>query len=340
MSKCPFSIPTPAPTLYNVFLIPALLLTFWLLTSVLTIASFPVPNSLRGKRIVLLIAHPDDEAMFFAPSLISLTQGKLGNHLKILCLSTGDAEGLGQTRQRELVDSAKALGLRSEADVLCLDDARFKDGMKEGWREEDVMTVLRTAFTIGVGKVEKGNAGAGRAIGNEDVRATLSTSKRAGPAPTANKDKPTTSIDVLITFDGSGVSSHPNHIACHHGSVLYLKTLMRNHPGYTCPLTLYTLPTVSILRKYSFVFDALATMFLGAFHMSGGYDKGRYRSKGREERRAERVLLVSGLRDYMRARKAMVDAHKSQMVWFRWGWISLGRYMVVNELRRERVVGG
>ena len=44
---------------------------------------------LFNKRICLLIAHPDDEAMFFSPMVLALTRPELGNHLKILCLSTG-----------------------------------------------------------------------------------------------------------------------------------------------------------------------------------------------------------------------------------------------------------
>jgi len=44
---------------------------------------------LTNKRICLLIAHPDDEAMFFAPTLLNLTRPETGNHVKILCLSTG-----------------------------------------------------------------------------------------------------------------------------------------------------------------------------------------------------------------------------------------------------------
>jgi N-acetylglucosaminylphosphatidylinositol deacetylase len=44
---------------------------------------------LRGKRITLLIAHPDDEAMFFAPTVLGLTKKELGNHVEILCLSSG-----------------------------------------------------------------------------------------------------------------------------------------------------------------------------------------------------------------------------------------------------------
>lgn len=44
---------------------------------------------LRNKRICLLIAHPDDEAMFFAPTVLALTRPETGNMVKILCLSTG-----------------------------------------------------------------------------------------------------------------------------------------------------------------------------------------------------------------------------------------------------------
>lgn len=82
-------------------------------------AAFPV---LRNKRICLLIAHPDDEAMFFAPTVLALTRPETGNHVKILCLSTGDADGLGETRKKELVKSGLLLGLRDESDVFVIDD--------------------------------------------------------------------------------------------------------------------------------------------------------------------------------------------------------------------------
>ncbi len=44
---------------------------------------------LRNKRISLLIAHPDDEAMFLAPTLLALTRPETGNSVKVLCLSSG-----------------------------------------------------------------------------------------------------------------------------------------------------------------------------------------------------------------------------------------------------------
>ena len=62
---------------------------FWTMSSTSTspfARNFP---RLYNQRICLLIAHPDDEAMFFAPTVLALTKPELGNHLKILCLSTG-----------------------------------------------------------------------------------------------------------------------------------------------------------------------------------------------------------------------------------------------------------
>lgn len=63
----------------------ALFFGLWIYTAYIS-QSFP---TLTGKRILLLIAHPDDEAMFFAPTIQALTAPRLGNQLKVLCLSTG-----------------------------------------------------------------------------------------------------------------------------------------------------------------------------------------------------------------------------------------------------------
>lgn len=111
------SLPALAPQL--LLSIIALFPAIWLYTAYMSRAQFP---SLHAARILLLIAHPDDEAMFFAPTVQALCRPGQGNHVKILCLSTGDADGLGETRKREIRDSAKRLGVRDEADVFVLDD--------------------------------------------------------------------------------------------------------------------------------------------------------------------------------------------------------------------------
>ena len=116
--------------------LPLAILAIWYLTSSITASSMPAPNALRNKRIILLIAHPDGEAMFFSPTLLALTQPSLGNHLKILCLSNGDADGLGHTRANELISSALTLGVRKREDVFVMNDARFQDGMETHWQPE------------------------------------------------------------------------------------------------------------------------------------------------------------------------------------------------------------
>jgi N-acetylglucosaminylphosphatidylinositol deacetylase len=60
--------------------------SLYIYTASVVSARFPL---LRNKRICLLIAHPDDEAMFFAPTVMALARPETGNHVKILCLSSG-----------------------------------------------------------------------------------------------------------------------------------------------------------------------------------------------------------------------------------------------------------
>lgn len=76
--------------------VPLIVLAFWMYTSTLG-GSLP---TLRKQRILLLIAHPDDEAMFFAPTLLALTRPEAGNHVKILCLSSGTLCPLPQSLYR------------------------------------------------------------------------------------------------------------------------------------------------------------------------------------------------------------------------------------------------
>lgn len=68
--------------------IPIITTVLWIYTVSVARSRFP---RFKNKAIVLLIAHPDDEAMFFAPTLLALTDPALGNHVKILCLSSGQS---------------------------------------------------------------------------------------------------------------------------------------------------------------------------------------------------------------------------------------------------------
>ncbi|KXT08968.1 hypothetical protein AC579_4033 [Pseudocercospora musae] len=255
--------------------IPTLILTLWIFTAYMT-RSFP---TLTGKRICLVIAHPDDEAMFFAPTLLALTNPALGNQFVILCFSSGDADGLGHIRKKELVKSALHLGIRSSEHVVVSD---FQDSMTQTWDSKLIAQNLAKLF--------------------------------ASPA----------SIDVLITFDERGVSGHPNHVSLYHGCVAFLKSLMQGRSGWECPVKLYTLTSTNVVRKYSSVMDAAVTVMACIFRTK---EKGAYPTP---------LMMVSLPSDVKRAQEAMTTAHKSQMRWFRWGWIGISRYMVMNDLNKQK----
>ncbi|KAF2011484.1 phosphatidylinositol glycan class L [Aaosphaeria arxii CBS 175.79] len=271
--------------------VPFLVFGLWLYTSQLT-SSFPM---LKGKRIVLLIAHPDDEAMFFAPTLLALTRPELGNHVKILCLSSGDADGLGETRKKELVKSGIQLGLRSSDDIMVIEDKNFPDSMTVTWHPRLISNLLTPMFA--------------------PKMSTISA-----------KQAPQTTIDVIITFDADGVSSHPNHKSLYVGAHAFLKAIMHRHGGWECPIKLYTLVTTNVARKYLSLLDAPATL-IGA--MIRRKELGDYPTP---------LMFASSPVGYRTAQKAMTTAHVSQMRWFRWGWISLSRYMIINDLKKEKTL--
>ncbi|KAF3483441.1 N-acetylglucosaminyl phosphatidylinositol de-N-acetylase [Arthroderma uncinatum] len=337
-------------TLLSIALFPLALFAFWSLSA--TGPSAPLARgfpTLYNKRICLLIAHPDDEAMFFAPTLVALTKPELGNHVKILCLSSGDAAGLGHVRKQELQKSALRLGLRNESDVFIVDDpSTFPDSMSATWPEASIAALLASAFAPELAPQPPTSPQNHRRKSSTASTKSSSVNGAAVNAETPNQSAPVATIDVLLTFDESGVSNHPNHRSLYHGARAFLRALMRGRSGCTCPVTLYTLTSTNIARKYLGVFDAPITMLNGVINNAFGssddvntppptQSKTQELRGVREPAPAKRLLFVNSINDWLYGWKAMVYAHKSQMVWFRWGWITIGRYMVVNDLKREQV---
>ncbi|KAH9956169.1 putative deacetylase LmbE-like domain-containing protein [Russula dissimulans] len=101
-------------------------------------------------RILLLTAHPDDETFFFGPTVTSLipsyavpvSASPRANTLDSvtptfpqvysLCLSVGNADGLGDIRRRELEESLDVLGV-AEDKRWVLDKLEFQDDMNTKW---------------------------------------------------------------------------------------------------------------------------------------------------------------------------------------------------------------
>lgn len=266
-----------------------MLVALWVFTAYIT-ETFP---TLSGKRILLLIAHPDDEAMFFGPTLRWLTKPELANQVMILCFSSGDADGQGHVRKDELKKSAKLLGITSDEHVVIIEDEKFPDSMTAEWDPKAIGTILLRYFAPKISKVPSTEA-------------------------------PTAYIDAIITFDKYGVSGHPNHKSLYHGAQAFLKQLMVRHTGWESPTKLYTLNSTNILRKYISILDSAITIFTCVY---------KHKEKGSHP---TPLVMVSGAMDMAKAQAAMTTAHKSQMRWFRWGWIGLSRYMVMNDLIKEK----
>lgn len=236
----------------------------------------------------------------------------------------GNADGLGQIRAEELLKSARKLGVRNDSDVFIVDDAeRFPDSMQANWSASDITSVLASAFAPEFDHQEPSSS-------------TSTKSRKRGTKK--NTAAPVSTIDALITFDRRGVSNHPNHRSLYHGAVHFLLGLMKDKTGYTCPIALYTLTTTNILRKYLGLLDTPVTMIRGVLHtIMSMWSKDAPQKKSMDKETPGQMMFVSSVSEYLTAQSAMVNAHKSQMVWFRWGWITIGRYMVVNDLRKQRI---
>ena len=93
----------------------------------------------RGSKIALIIAHPDDEAMFFAPFLISSNF----NYCKvsIICLSTGNFDGLGSTRKNELLKCADCHNI-DRNHVHIIDHENLQDGKESNWSPDLIKDVV------------------------------------------------------------------------------------------------------------------------------------------------------------------------------------------------------
>ncbi|WVQ85689.1 hypothetical protein IAT38_007855 [Cryptococcus sp. DSM 104549] len=85
------------------------------------------------RKALLLTAHPDDEVMFFGPTVLGLV--KAGWDVSGLCLSTGDSDGLGQVRKAELIESYETLGV-PPTNVVVVDHPQLQDGMDTQWDDK------------------------------------------------------------------------------------------------------------------------------------------------------------------------------------------------------------
>ena len=138
---------------------------------------------------LLITAHPDDESMFFIPTLQNLLNDNRHNHkpnIHLLCLSNGDYRDPadGPIRTKELYKACSLLGIyvnnktSEDGSVDVLDHDQLKDGPNEVWNSDLIANTLL-----------------------EHLQTIFSQ----------NHTKQRIRLNI-ITFDERGVSGHPNHI--------------------------------------------------------------------------------------------------------------------------------
>lgn len=93
-------------------------------------------NRLAGNSTTLLVvAHPDDETMFFGPTIIHLLNNN--KSLMILCMSNGNADNNGRQREQEFADVIMALGPSVTLNVI--KDSHLQDNMTVDWNSNEVV---------------------------------------------------------------------------------------------------------------------------------------------------------------------------------------------------------
>ncbi|XP_035940446.1 N-acetylglucosaminyl-phosphatidylinositol de-N-acetylase isoform X3 [Halichoerus grypus] len=92
-----------------------------------------------GSRTLLVIAHPDDEAMFFAPTVLGLA--RLRHRLSLLCFSAGNYYNQGEVRKKELLQSCDVLGIPSSS-IMIIDNRDFPDDPDVQWDPEHAASIL------------------------------------------------------------------------------------------------------------------------------------------------------------------------------------------------------
>lgn len=97
------------------------------------------------RNYVLVIAHPDDESMFFLPTLCYLIRSSAPHdRFHLISLSNGNYDGLGQIRELELKRASSIISDKITVHVIV--HPRLQDGPRESWDPKIISEVLTTKF--------------------------------------------------------------------------------------------------------------------------------------------------------------------------------------------------
>ncbi|KAG7195008.1 N-acetylglucosaminyl-phosphatidylinositol de-N-acetylase [Scheffersomyces spartinae] len=257
--------------------------------SLISPSQLPIQNS----TVYYVMGHPDDETMFFSPSLIEVLRPKHNNSVKLICLLPGDyvSPSMGSLRKEELLSAARIYGIDKD-DVFVLN---YRDGMNETWPLDSIVNDL--ASIIGTNHQQLHN--------------------------------PLT----LITFDEGGVSGHPNHIATYEGTKkffdTYYKSLSNDYRLYKLKtFNVFEKYTSTILTNIEYLVIQLPRL-LARNIFQIGIDISFFSNPNEEE---SSIKFFGDMNTLGLSFGAMSFGHFSQMESFRYPWILFSRYFTYNNL--------
>ena len=243
---------------------------------------------------VLVIAHPDDESMFFLPTIKSLINS--GETVWLLCLTTGDYDGLGVQRQQELYKAGNLLGI----DKVIIKD-EMKDHPSNRWPIKKVSSLIQT---------------------------TLLAEENSGKKQTSSHRQ----RFVLITFDSLGVSGHCNHVDTFLGVCDVVQNTFNNNnnnkEGIPIVQEAWTLESErNIIRKY-FPIQSWILALLSIFNSKNSNVIQTLHQDNVDRR-------VFRWNEPILNWRAMAT-HESQFVWYRRLFVIFSCYTYINKLHRIR----
>ncbi|PLB52780.1 LmbE-like protein [Aspergillus steynii IBT 23096] len=103
------------------------------------------PTFRRATSILFVTAHPDDETLFFSPTLL-YREDDPGVEKSLLVLSSGNYDGVGSTRQSELKAACAVAGIKASR-CVGLDHFELQDDPKKWWSEELIAEMVREYVT-------------------------------------------------------------------------------------------------------------------------------------------------------------------------------------------------
>ncbi|KAM0247513.1 hypothetical protein ACHAQJ_009819 [Trichoderma viride] len=100
------------------------------------------PELLRSKNLLIVTAHPDDECLFFSPTILGILDRNRAINGGLLVMSTGNNDGIGETRKQELKGSCRALGI-NQSRCEALDHASLQDNPKVWWDTDVIKSIVK-----------------------------------------------------------------------------------------------------------------------------------------------------------------------------------------------------